>query len=95
MKGLSYHLPENTFARGESMKLNPLHNNRKRGASILLLSFFFMIVLFTLASALFQIIPAEFHAASRAHVDVESHYVANSGIQHTLSWLEKKMEDFS
>ncbi len=77
------------------MKLNPLHNNRKRGASILLLSFFFMIVLFTLASALFQIIPAEFHAASRAHVDVESHYVANSGIQHTLSWLEKKMEDFS
>ena len=68
---------------------------RLRGASILLLSFIFMSVLFLMAQTLFQVIPAEFHASHRSHTDLMGHYVARSGVQDTMSWLQVQMEVFA
>jgi len=75
------------------MKLT--RSEKKRGASILVLSFFFMTILFLLAAALYKIVPAEFHAARRGHDDMEAHYVARSGLQETMSWLEYQIGIFA
>ena len=75
------------------MKKN-LRRGDKRGASILLLSFFFLTVLFLLAASLYKIVPAEMHAASRSHQDLRGHYVARAGIQEAINWLGFQMETF-
>ena len=67
----------------------------RRGASILLLSFIFMSILFLMAQALFYLVPAEFHASHRSHTDLMGHYVARSGVQDSMSWLQVQMEKFS
>lgn len=69
-------------------------SNTKRGASILLLSLVFMFLLLLLAVTLFQIIPAELHAANRSHQDLNGHYVARAGVQHTKTWLRHQLLKF-
>jgi len=66
----------------------------KRGASILLLSFIFMALLFLIASAMYKLVPADLHAANRAHTDLTAHYVANAGIRTTTAWLTDSMARF-
>lgn len=68
---------------------------RQRGASVLLLSIVFLIILFLLASVLYQIVPAEFHMASRTQQDIQGHYVARAGLEETMTWLGRQMEKFT
>lgn len=66
----------------------------RRGASILMLSFIFMALLFLIATAMYRLVPADMHAANRAHQDLTAHYVANAGIRATAAWLTDSMERF-
>jgi hypothetical protein len=67
---------------------------KERGASILLLSFLFLIVLFLMASALYKLIPSEMHAANRTHQILNAHHVANSGVRQSVEWLTDSMKRF-
>ena len=64
---------------------------RHRG-SILLLSIFFLIVLFSLSVAFFRIIPAEFHSASASRARIQANYAADSGGHHAVNWIKFRME---
>ncbi len=66
----------------------------KRRGSVLLLSLFFMMVLFLMAVAMFKLIPSELHAANRSKQDLMGHYVANAGARHAIAWLEDQMEAY-
>jgi hypothetical protein len=65
-----------------------------RGASILLLSIVLMFVLLLLSITLFNLIPAEMHAANRSQQDLNGHYVARAGIQETMTWLKFRIKQF-
>lgn len=67
---------------------------KRRGASILLMSFLFLVVLFLLASAMYQLIPSEMHAANRSHRVLNAHHVANSGVRQSVEWLTDSMKRF-
>ncbi len=60
---------------------------RRRG-SILLLSIFFLFLLFFLAMALLQLLPVELNAARWARMNQEASYAADAGITDTMTWLE-------
>jgi hypothetical protein len=68
--------------------------NKKRGASILMLSFVFMALLFLIATAMYRLVPADMHAANRTHQDLSAHYVANAGLRATAAWLTDSMKRF-
>ncbi len=74
--------------------MKPTQREERRGASILLLSIVFMVILLLLSTTLFQIIPAEMHAANRSHENLNAHMVARAGITDALKWLEFKMGEF-
>jgi Tfp pilus assembly protein PilX len=56
---------------------------RSRG-SILLLSIFFLIILFSLAVTFFRVIPAEFHSATQARRMVQAQYAADAGVREAV-----------
>jgi hypothetical protein len=69
-------------------------NKKKRGASVIVLSMFFMILLSVLATTLYKVVPLEMHQSYRAHKDLRGHYVARAGVQHTMKWLSSRLEAF-
>lgn len=67
---------------------------RSRGSSILMLSMLCMIVMLLTAATLYRVLPAEMHASNRGYQDTQGHYVARSGVQETMNWLDFKMKEF-
>lgn len=67
---------------------------RRQRGSILLLAFFFLIVLFSLAVAFFRIIPAEYHAASQARKGIQAHFAGDAGIRKGVAWLTAQPSHF-
>lgn len=65
--------------------------SRRRG-SILLLSIFFLMVLFFLGMAFLELLPVESRAAGRQKLDASSFYAADSGVLHALSFLENRVK---
>jgi hypothetical protein len=59
---------------------------------VLLLSVFFLMVLFFLAVAFLQLLPLEMNAANRQKMDLQAYFVADAGIITTLSWMEAELE---
>ena len=72
------------------MPLNERGRKKSRG-SILLLSFFFLIVLLSLSVAFFKIIPAEFHSADTSRKLIQANYASDAGGHHAVAWLKYKM----
>jgi hypothetical protein len=60
---------------------------RSRG-SVLLLSIFCLIVLFSLSVAFFRIIPAEYHSAANSRRQIQATYATDSGVRHAVTWLK-------
>lgn len=60
---------------------------RSRG-SVLLLSIFCLIVLFSLSVAFFRIIPAEYHSAANSRRQIQATYATDSGVRHAVAWLK-------
>lgn len=69
------------------MSMN-LKGKRRRRGSVLLLSIFFLIVLFSLAVTFFRIIPAEFHSATQARRGIQAQYAADAGVREAVAWLK-------
>lgn len=74
--------------------MQKVQREERRGASILLLSLVFMVILLLLSVTLFRVIPAEMHAATRSHEDNAAHYVARAGLRDAMTWLSFQMEEF-
>lgn len=73
--------------------LTALKNRIPRRGSILVLTLFFMMVLFLLAEAFWSIIPYELHSARRYKDDTQAYFAADAGVVDTLAWLSKKTAD--
>ena len=69
------------------MSMN-LKGKRRRRGSVLLLSIFFLIVLFSLAVTFFRIIPAEFHSATQSRRGIQAQYAADAGVREAVAWLK-------
>lgn len=67
---------------------------RSRGSSIVILSMVCMMVMLLTAATLYKVLPAEMHASYRGYADTQGHYVARSGIEETMTWLDHKMSEF-
>lgn len=65
------------------MKHNP---NKKRG-SILVMSIFFMVILFIMASAFLVLIPVESRAAQRSALQTQGALVADAGVTEAITWM--------
>ncbi|HIB64239.1 MAG TPA: hypothetical protein EYO33_03745, partial [Phycisphaerales bacterium] len=68
------------------MKLNSKKPNSKRG-SILVMSIFFMLILFITASAFIVLLPVESRAAQRSERQTSGALVADAGVTEAMSWL--------
>ncbi|MGI5843396.1 MAG: hypothetical protein ACOX9B_04375 [Candidatus Xenobium sp.] len=66
--------------------MRPRHARR---GSIVLLSIFFLVTLFFLATALLQLMPVELNAARWARMNQEASYAADAGITEAITWLEE------
>lgn len=53
-----------------------------------------MIVMLLTAATLYKVLPAEMHASHRGYTDTQGHYVARSGIEETMTWLDYKISEF-
>ena len=62
---------------------------RKRG-QVLLLTAFFIFVLFTLALTFFKLVPMELNSALRTKQTVQAQMVADSGIREARVWLQRQ-----
>lgn len=58
-----------------------------RRGSILLLSLFFMFVLFLMAVAFFRLLPTELHSAARSSQTIKAHYACDAGLREAVAWL--------
>jgi len=65
-----------------------MRTRSRRPGSVLLLSIFFLFLLFFLAMALLQLLPVELNAARWARMNQEASYAADAGITDTMAWLE-------
>ncbi|MBX3172175.1 MAG: hypothetical protein KF760_32520 [Candidatus Eremiobacteraeota bacterium] len=65
-----------------------LRFSRRRRGVALVLTLFFMILLYTVASSYYVMIPAEMRSAVRLQDDAEAFYVADSGISDALAQME-------
>lgn len=62
--------------------------SRRRKGVALILTLFFMILLYTVASSYYLMIPAEMRSAVRLQDDAEAFYVADSGISDAIAQME-------
>lgn len=62
-------------------------SQRRKGVA-LILTLFFMILLYTVASSYYVMIPAEMRSAVRLQDDAEAFYVADSGISDAIAQME-------
>ena len=62
------------------------HFKDRRG-SILVMSIFFMLILFIVASAFLVLLPTEHRAAQRSEVQTKGALVADAGVSEAISWL--------
>lgn len=69
------------------MKLPRGVPRKERRGSALLLAIFFLMLLFLIALALFQVIPSEMHSAGRSRQDLQAHYACSTGVKHAVAWL--------
>ena len=69
------------------MKLN---SNDQRG-SILVMSIFFMVVLFIMASAFLVLIPVESRAAQRSATQTQGALVADAGVTEAVTWMRYQL----
>lgn len=67
---------------------------KSRGASIVILSIVCLIVMLITATTLYQVLPVEMHASQRGYIDMRAHYVARSGVEETMSWLDAAMKEY-
>lgn len=71
------------------MSTHPRGRKKKRSrGSILLLSIFFLIILFSLAVTFFRVIPAEFHSSTQARRMVQAQYAGDAGVREAVGWLK-------
>jgi hypothetical protein len=71
------------------MMLTTRKDRKKRG-QVLLLTAFFIFVLFTLALAFFKLVPMELNSALRTRQTVSAQLVADSGIREARVWLQRQ-----
>lgn len=64
---------------------------RRSAGSAMLLSIFFLIVLFFLALSLLKLLPVELNATQRQMFNLEAYYAADAGITEAMAWLEKRL----
>ena len=69
------------------MKLSGKKSNSNRRGSILVMSIFFMLILFITASAFIVLLPVESRAAQRSEQQTAGALVADAGITEAMSWL--------
>ena len=72
---------------GASMK----HQRSQRG-SILVMSIFFMLILFITASAFIVLLPVENRAALRSEQIAQGGLVADAGVNDALAWLREQLD---
>lgn len=68
-------------------KLTVRPSSRPRGL-VLILTAFFVFMLFVLALSLFQLVPVEFHSALRTRQAIAGQVVAESGFKDAVTWLK-------
>lgn len=68
-----------------------MKHSRNRRGSILVMTVFFMIVLFITASAFLVLIPVESRAALRSEQQTTSALVAEAGVTEALAWLRNQL----
>lgn len=71
-----------------------LPKKKSRGASVLFLSLVFMSLLLLVATALYKLVPAEFHSANNSLNQQKAHQVANAGVRQATAWLIERMKKF-
>lgn len=71
--------------------MNYQRYKHKRG-SILVMSIFFMLILFITASAFLVLLPVESRAAQRSQQIAQAGLVADAGVNHALAWLREQLE---
>ncbi|GMU54114.1 MAG: hypothetical protein AMXMBFR33_32600 [Candidatus Xenobia bacterium] len=67
-----------------------MRSNRRRG-SILMLSIFFLMVLFLMSLAFFKLLPAEYQSARRMSYELNGYYAASAGLDWTLAYVENRL----
>lgn len=68
-----------------------MNNTRCKRGSILVMSIFFMLILFITASAFLVLLPVENRAALRTEEITQGGLVADAGINDALSWLREQL----
>ena len=71
------------------MKLTTRKDNRRRG-QVLIMTAFFIFVLFTLALAFFKLVPLELNSALRTRQTVQAQMIADSGVREARVWLQRQ-----
>ena len=72
------------------IKEHMIKDRQKRSGQILILTAFFVFLLFTLALSFFKLVPVELNSALRAKHAVLGRVAAESGIQEARAWLESQ-----
>ena len=71
------------------MKLTTRKDNKRRG-QVLIMTAFFIFVLFTLALAFFKLVPMELNSALRTRQTVQAQMIADSGVREARVWLQRQ-----